>query len=205
MRTIDVRTGKATLIEGVEYPVDVSSLSAASVAIVVWPDRGSSGPWLEREPFQGREHDDVLLANAEALMAEAEARHADNGDAAPFEEHKKAKYTELYEAYGESLAPVTDRYPLEERETWRKQEEEARAFLANPGASTPYLAGLNQGRARSMRELAEKIIEKADTWTALSSSSTNKLQALRDQVDAIQLADYPSEAEAKAALDAIRW
>lgn len=73
MRIIDVKQGTAHPVEGAGYAVDVAALVAESVVMVVWPDEGK--PWIEREPFKGREDDAELIAVAEALMDEAQAKH----------------------------------------------------------------------------------------------------------------------------------
>lgn len=93
MRFIDVTQGTAHPVEGIGYPVNVAPLAAENVAMVVWPDKGE--PWIEREPFAGREDDPDLLAIAQALMDEATATHEAPPPAPTLDDAKAAKRREI--------------------------------------------------------------------------------------------------------------
>lgn len=185
MKLIDVQQGIAQPGEGAVYPVDVADLAAEGVRLVVWPDDGGE-PWVEREPFRGREHDAELLAIAESLMSEAQAQHDAPPPPPTLAEAKAAKRREINAAYAAELAAITDDYPDVERLTWDKQEREARAWADDNTASTPLLDGIAAARGLSLSELVSRVIAKADAWIDASGAATGHRQALEDAIDAAE-------------------
>jgi len=66
---LDIKEGLAFLSDdGNVKPANTEGFG--DVVMVVWPDEGE--PWVEREPFAGREKDDEAIAKAEAVMKEVE-------------------------------------------------------------------------------------------------------------------------------------
>lgn len=102
-------------------------------------------------------------------------------------------------AYESAVAYVTAEYTASERESWPKQENEARAWLVDNNANTPWLDAAAQARGISKADLVSKITENADLFISTSGSLTGKRQNLRDQI--LALGDSPT----KEQLDAIQW
>lgn len=73
MRLIDADNDRAELADAAALDVDAEALRAESVAKVIFPDDGE--PWIEREPFAGREDDPALIEAARELLEDAQARH----------------------------------------------------------------------------------------------------------------------------------
>lgn len=138
------------------------------------PEQGEDGKW-----YQTWEVRDYTTEEASEALQQAKAR----------------KVREINAAYEQELHAVLRDYPDAETKTWDKQESEARAWLADNSAPTPYLDGLATARDLSKSELVARVIAKADAWIALSASATGKRQRLEDEIEA---------ATDMAVLDAIR-
>lgn len=108
---------------------------------------------------------------------------------------KDLKITEIANAYEQAMQDLVSDYPLKERETWRKQEEQARAFVADNQALTPGLDALAAASGRDKDELANTIIAKSDALLVASLSLTGKKQALIAQIDKAD----------ESALETIAW
>jgi len=77
-------------------------------------------------------------------------------------------------------------YPEREIASWPQQEKEARAYLADPAASTPLLDALAAARGVTKDALAAKIVTKADQFAAAAGALIGKRQALEDAINAAQ-------------------
>lgn len=78
---------------------------------------------------------------------------------------------------GRRLAMLAATYSAEERETWGKQEDQARAYLADPDAPTPMLDGLlREGEDKAV--LATYIVATADAMEATSAAILGAQRAL---------------------------
>lgn len=110
-----------------------------------------------------------------------------------------AAHTRINLAYTFSVDALTSGYPDTEIASWPKQENEARAYLANPQATTPWLNSAATSRGISSQDLATLIVGNADALAPLHGALTGKRQRLRDQIDA--LGASPTQAQ----LDAIQW
>jgi hypothetical protein len=117
----------------------------------------------------------------------------------PLEWLKSMKLAEIMGAYERDVAAILQR-PADpfEMASWRKQEEEARAYLANAAAPTPVIDGLRAARAKGedRATLAQKIVARADAFAASYSPTLGKKQAYLDAIDV---------ATTHAAVDAIVW
>lgn len=100
------------------------------------------------------------------------------------DEAKAAKLSEINAAADRTLATLTATYPNREISTFDKQESEARAYAADPTASTPLLSALAQARGISLPELVERVLAKADAFAVASGSIIGQRQALEDRLDA---------------------
>lgn len=100
------------------------------------------------------------------------------------EEVKAAKLSEINAAADKAIASLTAAYPDREISTFDKQESEARAYAANPTASTPLLSALAQARGVPLDELVRRVLAKADAFAVASGSIIGQRQALEDRLDA---------------------
>ena len=99
------------------------------------------------------------------------------------EEVKTAKLSEINAAADRAIATLTATYPDREISTFDKQESEARAYAADPTASTPLLSALAQARGISLPDLVERVLAKADAFAVASGSIIGQRQALEDRLD----------------------
>lgn len=99
------------------------------------------------------------------------------------EEVKAAKLSEINAAADRAIATLTATYPDREISTFDKQEAEARAYAADPTASTPLLSALAQARGISLPDLVERVLAKADVFAVASGSIIGQRQALEDRLD----------------------
>ena len=100
------------------------------------------------------------------------------------DEAKAAKLSEINAAADRAISKLTATYPNREISTFDKQESEARAYAADPTASTPLLSALAQARGISLPELVERVLAKADAFAVASGSIIGQRQALEDRLDA---------------------
>lgn len=102
---------------------------------------------------------------------------------------KARKLTEINDAYQVAIATLTPTYPDDERLTFDKQEQEARAWLADNSAPTPFVDALAAGRQMEKAELVSRIIAKADAFALASGSLTGQRQRYEDMLDVAKTAD----------------
>lgn len=102
------------------------------------------------------------------------------------EEAKAAKLAEINAACDAALAALIADYPESELLTFDKQEAEARALLADPEAATPFLTPLAAARGLETKELARKVIAKADAFTTASGHVIGLRQKDEDRLTAAQ-------------------
>lgn len=123
---------------------------------------------------------------------QAEKERLDKAAAEAAEEYnslantKARKLTEINAACDAALAALTSSYPSSELLTFDKQEVEARALLADPEASTPFLTPLAAARGLETEELARKVIAKADAFTTASGHVIGLRQKDEDRLKAAQ-------------------
>ena len=99
---------------------------------------------------------------------------------------KARKLAEINAACDAALAALTASYPSSELLTFDKQEAEARALLADPEASTPFLTPLAAARGMETEALARKVIAKADAFTTASGHVIGLRQKDEDRLKAAQ-------------------
>lgn len=99
------------------------------------------------------------------------------------EEMKTDKLSEINAAADKAISTLTAAYPDREIATFDKQEAEARAYAADPTASTPLLSALAQARGIELPELVRRVIAKADAFAVASGSIIGQRQALEDRLD----------------------
>ncbi|PPC95752.1 MAG: hypothetical protein CTY32_08630 [Methylotenera sp.] len=97
------------------------------------------------------------------------------------------------------MEPIINGIPSIERESWKKQETEARAYVADSAASTPLIDALAATRGVDKAELVSRIINKADLFATISGQLIGKRQALEDAVNALPESATPED------IAAISW
>ena len=101
----------------------------------------------------------------------------------PFSQLKIEKLNEINAAYQQAIATLTPTYPDDERLTFDKQEQEARAWLADNTSPTPFIDALSAGRQMDKTELVSRIIAKADAFAIASGLLTGQRQRYEDMLD----------------------
>lgn len=102
---------------------------------------------------------------------------------------KARKLAEINGNYQQAIATLTPTYPDDERLTFDKQEDEARAWLADNSAPTPFVDALAAGRQMEKAELVSRIIAKADAFALASGSLTGQRQRYEDMLDVAETAE----------------
>lgn len=115
------------------------------------------------------------------------------------DELKAGQIDKINASYTTAVSTLTDGYPVDEIQSWIKQEREARAWLVDNNTATPLLTAMSTARNITLSDLVTKVINKADAFTATYGDYTGKRQKLRDQVDALP-PNFPIED-----LNAIVW
>lgn len=99
------------------------------------------------------------------------------------EEAKAYKLQEINMACDTILGQLTNTYPEQETATFYKQEQEARAYIADPTSPTPLLSALAQGRGIELVDLVQRVLAKADAFAVASGSIIGQRQGFEDQLD----------------------
>lgn len=110
-----------------------------------------------------------------------------------------AAHSRINATYQASVEAMTTGYPDDEVKSWSKQEEEARAWLLDNQAPTPWIDGAISARGITKADMIDRIMENAVLFAPLHGALTGKRQKLRDEIDS--LGDGPTQEQ----LDAIQW
>lgn len=81
-----------------------------------------------------------------------------------------------------AISNLTSSIPTSEISTWAKQESEARAYLVDSTASTPFIDAISLARGVDKSYLVDKIIEKAEVYTAVVGTLTGVRQKLEKEI-----------------------
>ena len=84
--------------------------------------------------------------------------------------------------YEDGVRNLTIDTPDSEKQTWLKQEQEARAYLLDSNASTPFIDAICLARECDKRYLVSKIKEKADAYTVAVGKLTGIRQKLEKEI-----------------------
>ena len=103
-------------------------------------------------------------------------------DALTVDDVRQMKIREINAEADSALVFITNAYPQSERISWDKQEQEARAFLADNTYPTPLLSAIATGRGITVLEAATKVVTKADSYVVVAGAVFGQRQALEDQV-----------------------
>lgn len=106
---------------------------------------------------------------------------------------------EINAAYSNAINVIADQYPDTERDSWAKQEAEARAYLADNNAATPLLSAIATARGITVDDLAARVVANADAYTVTAGEIIGRRQARMDEIAAAVAANDI------AALQAVVW
>ena len=81
-----------------------------------------------------------------------------------------------------AISSLTSSVPISEISTWTKQEQEARAYLLDSNASTPFIDAICTARGCEKSYLVNKIIEKADEYAVAVGTLTGVRQKLEKEI-----------------------
>ncbi len=95
---------------------------------------------------------------------------------------KETKLTYINNWYETEVAKLTKGVPNTEISTWDRQEAEARAYVADNSASTPFIDNLVLARGVTKEYLVGKIIEKADAYAIAVGVLTGERQRREDEL-----------------------
>jgi len=99
-----------------------------------------------------------------------------------FTQTKTSKATEITQAFNNAVEFITTALP-HEMVSWRKQEDEARAYVADSTVSTPFIdAQVATRQLETKDELVAKIIANADAYQVAYASLLGKYQNLSNAV-----------------------
>lgn len=90
------------------------------------------------------------------------------------------KLEQINREYEISIEALTAGVPNSEKQTWTKQELEARSYLVDNTTPTPFIDGIVTNRGVPKDYLVSKIIEKADAYTYTVAKLTGERQAKED-------------------------
>ena len=110
--------------------------------------------------------------------------HTPEEEAERLADAKSTKLSEINTVTDATIAVLTETYPDREIATFDKQESEARAYVADPMSSTPFLSALAVARGIPLSDLVRRVITKADDFAVASGSIIGQRQALEDRLDA---------------------
>ena len=133
--------------------------------------------------------DGAVETNKKVVLGCDGRLYFDGEEPNPIANRKLQKLSEINVAYQQAIAKMTSGYPDDERLTFDKQEQEARAWLADNSAPTPFVDALAAGRQMEKAELVSRIIAKADAFALASGSLTGQRQRYEDLLDAASTAE----------------
>ena len=106
-----------------------------------------------------------------------------NAFVVPFDWFKYVKTMEITALYQQEVKALTDAQAYE-LSSFTKQENEARAWLANNTVNTPFIDGLLVARdlGETKAELVDKIILNADAYATAYSQTLGKFQKISKKI-----------------------
>lgn len=105
------------------------------------------------------------------------------------DELRAIKLNDINAAYDTATSSLVSTYPQTELLTFDKQEAEARAYSADPSASTPFLSGLAQARGITLDDLVGRVIAKSEAFAAAVATLTGQRQRYEDLLTVAKTAE----------------
>lgn len=187
-----VPSDKLIIVDGEAIVFEEPFAAPANLHALQWNGTSGEIEWTDdyNWPLELEAYEDEVAPYVALWQAEKARREKAAAEAA--EEYnslantKARKLAEINAACDAALAALTASYPSSELLTFDKQEAEARALLADPEAATPFLTPLAAARGMTVEELAQKVIAKADAFTAASGYVIGLRQKDEDRLKAAQ-------------------
>lgn len=142
--------------------------------------------------FEADGSQDDFIGEHLIAITEAEANLIIN-PAKSVVELKQLRLAGINTDFEKTISNVISGIPALERESWKKQEDEARAYQANNAADTPLIDALASSRGINKAELVTRIIAKADLFASISGTLIGRRQSLEDTLDALPATATPEE------------
>jgi hypothetical protein len=193
MRVTIIRDDCVVGVDGVFRRVDLSTLPER-IRALQW--NGVSGH-LEYDEGANKALDDI--AAFQPLVDLWNAAAPQPSPPLSEQEMKSAALARVDRAYQAAVKEITGGYPGDEVGSWPQQEAEARAWLTDAKASTPWIDAAAAGRGVDKTAFVHKILTKASFFAPAHGQLTGKRQKLRDEI--IALGNNPTQQQ----LDAIQW
>lgn len=196
MRVTIIRDDSVVGVDGVFRRVDLSALTA-NIRAVQW--NGTSGH------IEYHDTANTLLTNITEFQSFVDSwKAAAPGQVASLagsssDQMKAVAVARINTAYQFAVRELTAAYPEEEVKSWALQEAEAKAWLSNPQAHTPWLDSAADARSMSKADLAAKITTKAAAFAQAHGQLTGKRHRLQEMITA--LSDFPAQQQ----WDDIKW
>ena len=89
---------------------------------------------------------------------------------------------DINKEYEDAVINLTIDTPDSEKQTWLKQESEARTYILDATASTPFIDAICLARECDKSYLVGKIIEKADAYAVAVGTLTGVRQKLEKEI-----------------------
>lgn len=101
----------------------------------------------------------------------------------PLEDVKAMVLAAINAECEQRMAEIRSSYPDSEVLSWPKQEAEARAYLSDQNGEYPLIQALAANRQIPIADLAERVVQKADAYAALSGQVIGIRQRLEDALE----------------------
>ena len=99
-------------------------------------------------------------------------------------EAQDAKRGEIDASYLTAINVIAGSYSETERNSWAKQEQEARAWVANNAATTPLLSAIAAARGTPLADICQRVINNANAYAVYAGGVIGKRQALMIRIAA---------------------
>lgn len=119
-------------------------------------------------------------------QVEFDVNAAAHAAAAP-QRAKEAKQEQINSDFTLSASALKNGYTEDEIKSWDKQETEAKAFTADPLATTPLLSAMVSTRGDTVAALAATILSNSAAWTAAYGATLGTKHAREAALAAIDL------------------
>lgn len=157
-------------------------LPAPRVEFLKWEDKYWS---LQEASFVEQANEYVEeVENEEALKNTISLYGGFLGDYSDITELRAKKIDEVKEKAQDLMEQIIAEFPGNERETFYRQDMEAKQWLANNNAEVPFIRGLAAARGISIEEMVAKITRNTAFWEAASASVCGQRQRIVDQLEA---------------------
>ena len=99
-----------------------------------------------------------------------------------FKEMLPYKLMMINREYEEAINSLTEDISKDERDTWLKQEQEARTWVLDKSSPTPLLSAMCAARGCSLEYMVGKVIEKSDLYTIEAGRLLGEKQRKEKQI-----------------------